>query len=795
MRLPDPIANTTTEAYLAYKAGVLNIGDLKPSLYDPYLHFDAWLAYWAGLTSTYPVKGVGKNLAPITNGTTTFQQLTVSVDNDGVITINGPSTNSCYLKITNGVDSVQGTAIKSSWASESVVNDKSGKVLSIRYVSGSFSSEGIAWRLFNGGTRIAQYYPATSDIEAAYTASGGVSCIVLFVGANKTFDNYKVQIQLEEGSTATAFEPYTGTAECLTDEEALVAYLSGATNTYPEEYSDPIDARITGYLRYLVSARFGRPDYPVNNIEFYLSLMKPPIVTNETPSSNIELDNTCEAPFIDVKMFGDTSQQTYTGKNVIPNYMADTTQSNVTFKKNLDGSITITTSGTASARVEPYLWEKNHSAWPPTAIVLPEGTTYYNTTSRDLFWNSISASDGQSRYHRCPAGETYTTNSAETMNFIYIRVDSGESMNETIYPQMILDSVTDHSYEQYVGNIPAPSPDYPQAVQTVTGEQTVTVHGKNLFDKDDLEGHYFYNSYTYRPNAQNLDWDCSQIIPVESNTTYTISMSLKSGQAFSNAQIIFWDADKNGVGAVWGEIRGARTIGASVKFITIAYKNTTWENVQLEKNPAATTYEPYQEQSYEVNLGSIELCKIGNYQDKIYKDEQQWYLRKEIGKTNLKTDCTDWQVLNTNITAEKRYAVLVKQTDIPATDPATVTKPLFANTFGMVSRLDTYNRVQGIATCAANAQSEQNFIMYIKSISESSAATVDAIKNWLQNNETVVYYQSTTPTDTQITNPTLVAQLDALAAAKSYNDKTYITVEATDPNLPALLKVEAGEYR
>ena len=32
MRLPDPIANTTTEAYLAYKAGVLESGDLKPKL-------------------------------------------------------------------------------------------------------------------------------------------------------------------------------------------------------------------------------------------------------------------------------------------------------------------------------------------------------------------------------------------------------------------------------------------------------------------------------------------------------------------------------------------------------------------------------------------------------------------------------------------------------------------------------------------------------------------------------------------------------------------------------------------
>jgi hypothetical protein len=44
MRIPDPKANTTTEAYLAYKAGYLEESELKPVLYEPYLHFDAWLA-------------------------------------------------------------------------------------------------------------------------------------------------------------------------------------------------------------------------------------------------------------------------------------------------------------------------------------------------------------------------------------------------------------------------------------------------------------------------------------------------------------------------------------------------------------------------------------------------------------------------------------------------------------------------------------------------------------------------------------------------------------------------------
>jgi hypothetical protein len=51
-----------------------------------------------------------------------------------------------------------------------------------------------------------------------------------------------------------------------------------------------------------------------------------------------------------------------------------------------------------------------------------------------------------------------------------------------------------------------------------------------------------------------------------------------------------------------------------------------------------------------------------------------------------------------------------------------------------------------------------------------------------------------TITDTKITNSELIAQLDALMEGGSYEGKTYIKVNATDPNLPGLLYVEAGKY-
>ena len=53
-------------------------------------------------------------------------------------------------------------------------------------------------------------------------------------------------------------------------------------------------------------------------------------------------------------------------------------------------------------------------------------------------------------------------------------------------------------------------------------------------------------------------------------------------------------------------------------------------------NEIPTTYEAYNGITYPINLPSgMELCKIGTYQDYFYKENDKWYLHKEIGKVVL----------------------------------------------------------------------------------------------------------------------------------------------------------------
>lgn len=67
---------------------------------------------------------------------------------------------------------------------------------------------------------------------------------------------------------------------------------------------------------------------------------------------------------------------------------------------------------------------------------------------------------------------------------------------------------------------------------------------------------------------------------------------------------------------------------------------------------------------------------------------------------------------------------------------------------------------------------------------------LSGFKTWLSTHNTIVYYILETPTITEITDTTLISQLNNLYNAKSYDDTTVITI---DGNLPSILNVSALE--
>ena len=57
--------------------------------------------------------------------------------------------------------------------------------------------------------------------------------------------------------------------------------------------------------------------------------------------------------------------------------------------------------------------------------------------------------------------------------------------------------------------------------------------------------------------------------------------------------------------------------------------------------------------------------------------------------------------------------------------------------------------------------------IYYSTYNKNTNADDTAFKTWLTNNNVVLYYALATPTDTQITDDDLIADLNALAGARS----------------------------
>lgn len=886
MRTPDPKANTTTEAYLAYKAGYLEESELKPVLYEPYLHFDAWLAYWAGLTDTYPNKGPSnKNIF------------------DGVYE-NG------LINGNTGEDLPNENAIRSKHFIK--VSPNTIYRISVENYTGSyFIYEYKADMTYNLAIN------KTSD-SGVFQTNAGTEFVRFRLAVG--FTDKTAKTQMEEGNTATEYEPYYAIPEMLTDEEALVAYLSGVTNTYPEEIKDPYDVRIVGYLKHLVSARWPEPDYPVNNQEFYLSTMKPPVVTNDTPSADIELDDTAEAPFIDLKMYGDTSQTTYTGSNLFDR--ANATENSIL---TWTGGINYANTGSITSdyiSVTEGNFATNYKCVP---FFYDSSKTYLGHLNSDgTTIGTSSASDS--------GFDTFTIPSVEAiayMRLVFRASSTGNPSDMTDKNIMFNTGSTALEYEPYVGGIPAPSPDYPQPVNVVTGRQTITANGKNLFNIQpqvvaSVSG--MTNTFNtdgsmtttgkpttdYALMTSNLELDGM----LEDGETYVISQDEYVENIYLQIQIVNKSTSATSYLSATTEARSF-TVNKTLNSYRMRVQTgtrTNWGDAvrtyrityQLEKGSTATTCKPYEASSYEINLGKnlfngileegiingntgqdapnssyvrskdyipveeltnysisstnadieqflvyeykadysynlsanrvvqkgsywqtkegtkyirfrpgiisndtsmkfqievgttateyapyfepIELCKISTAQDYIYQDaDGDWYVVKNVGKDVLDGNEANWS--STTLTTGNRMYVL--KNEIGLKNQNGVGTDMCSDHFISVDYA-TYYAAGGVNGISYSYYQSNH---YVQIFNNGIFTGLEGLKTWLQSHPVTYYYVLANSVETLITDNNLIAQLNALKEGGSYEGKTRITVTATSPNLPALLKVEAGEYR
>jgi hypothetical protein len=196
--------------------------------------------------------------------------------------------------------------------------------------------------------------------------------------------------------------------------------------------------------------------------------------------------------------------------------------------------------------------------------------------------------------------------------------------------------------------------------------------------------------------------------------------------------------------------------------------------IQLEKGDTATTYVPY-------DPDPIELCKIGDYQDYFYKSGSKWYLHKEIEKVILNGN-ENWEQYSGN---NNVFFAVINSSIMPL--PKNESLNVFCDNY--VSVLST----SSVTTFIDEASSLNYAIgVHVTSsvirIKDTRYTSVVDLKSWLASNNVTLYYVLATATNTEITDTTLISQLEAIYNAPLY-EETNITQENND--LPMVLDITA----
>lgn len=525
--------------------------------------------------------------------------------------------------------------------------------------------------------------------------------------------------------------------------------------------------------------------------------------------TNIELDGTIAGGAIEsVEMYGDTQQTTYSGRNLnVYPYTGGGSGRGITFTANSDGTVVLNGQNDGQGN-SVYFFFNNQS----NPMTLPAGTYYIAPPSNTRV--GFVMYDGTTYYGFSSSnGYSVTFSSSVSIRQFYVQVYHTDVTfsDLKIYPMLTTSAQhTEADWEPYVGGTASPNPDYPQEVQVVTGEQTVTISdgqgneqtypvnlGKNLFDTEQAVTKFensagatvaSWGSYsdgvvtiTRSNGAYGATLFAGFIPRLIEGETYTLSATVRLSGTASGTGLRIGTNDTTPVYITlsskdtWLDASFTFTATAQIASdprICINANNTgnivEIKNIQLEKGSTATTYAPY--------FTPIELCKIGTYQDYIYKSGDDWYIHKDLSKIVIdgSQSVTSY---GTVTTGKNRYSV-------PATGAANVAADVVVNVsdkFAGVTRGDTYSNVNGIYQATGLVG------FYWDAI---SAYTTAQVQTWLSTNNVTAYYPLATPTDTKITNSALISQLEALNEATTYDGTTVITVDSE--NLAGSLEVTAA---
>lgn len=424
------------------------------------------------------------------------------------------------------------------------------------------------------------------------------------------------------------------------------------------------------------------------------------------------------------------------GKNLLPFTNQNFTKNNVTFSVT-DGTLYLDGTSTGETGSADAIWKTNFS------FTLPAGTYTFSLNTFTM--------------------ASYIKKTSDNSNLAVVNGTTLKTATFTITEQTEV-YLGFYMYNLSFSNL-ATTYQLEKGSTATTYAPYVTAFGKNLCNPAEVTDIFLYN---LADKAAYLSGNTSVVIPVEQNNSYTVSTT----ETQSRYRVAVCDSiPVQGGGDVTcysgsniDNTSNSVTINSGThKYLIV--NATDLSKIQIEKGSTATTYEPNMS-------GQLELCKIGTYQDYIYSVNGEWYLHKEVGKEDMSA-LSGLSVISTgNFIASG-----------------------FASTYGSVigemrSNIFTYSDTGWEKVGKFGIAASGN----MWAMTGDSTITTANISTWLSNKNAVVYYALATPTDTQITDAALIAQLEALNSATTYAGVTWFKTESE--YLPAdtwaYVQIQAG---
>ena len=460
-------------------------------------------------------------------------------------------------------------------------------------------------------------------------------------------------------------------------------------------------------------------------------------IQSTASGETIHLTDSADSKVLEFGLHGKAEQKQYSGKNLLQNTATTQTVNGVTFTVNSDGSVKANGTATNIAVLDNTVTLKSGSyilsmGNNPNASV---GMQLFRTTDNTFIVSSMSQDN------------VVFTLEEETECKLRIRVSNGAVVsNFTFYPMIRLASITDSTYEPYVGGMASPSPDYPQNIEVAGASGSIEVEsvGKNVWNGDTLS--LFIESD--KGTAYTSGTTKSPYIKCKENTTYTIQK--KSGTRFIVAT--YADIPSDGmkcIDFVTGFTNSTLTITPSkgAKYLMAWVWNSATDTditleemlstVQIEYGTVATPYEAFKESTSLISTPEG-LASVGGVYDEIIKYADGSGKRiQRIGKKVF--DGSDGESWSWNSTT------------------------LFATTFSIqdtakkVNNAETANmKCTHFIAVARNAISNYTECCFINSngtfgFKKSGIASTDDAKAWVKANPITVWYELETPIITDLT--------------------------------------------